>query len=155
MSPQDSYPNAPRPDTYEAGMEFQDWVCMRLAKYSIILQNLSSKKYQYSVGENLQGFEIKFDSWCSKSGRLSIEIAEKRRASNRQWVPSGIFREDNSWLYIQGNYDILFVFPKNSLRRYFRQKKPCVKEEHGTVRAFYVPFEAARIIACKTIEVSG
>ena len=63
----------------------------------IILQNMSSQKYQFNIGENLQGFEIKLDTRCTETGRMSIEVAEKSRADSTKWTPSGIYREDNSW----------------------------------------------------------
>jgi len=119
------YPDAKSESSFQDGLEFQDFVCEKLAGESIILQNFCSKKYQFAVGENLQGVEIKYDSWCSKSGRISIEVAEKtRNDSSLQWTPSGICREDNSWLYIQGNYKLLFIFAKRFLLNYYNNKNP-------------------------------
>jgi len=151
--PDPVYPNAKTTSSFQDGMEFQDFVCTELAKQNIILQNLSSKKWQYNVGENLQGFEIKFDSVCTKSERLSIEIFEKSKAENQTWIKSGILREDNSWIYIQGNYDILFVFAKNFLIRFFELKKPEVQEKFGTIKTFYLPFNFAKLYAAKTIDL--
>jgi hypothetical protein len=148
-----SYPDA-RPNTFRDGIEFQDFVCVQLARYGIILQNLASKKYQYDIGENLQGFEIKLDARHMETGRLSIEIAEKTRAANPTWVPSGIYREDNSWLYIQGNYQRIYVFDKGVLKRYHRQKRPNEYEhprDHPTVRKFYLPHKTAEAAAAKVI----
>lgn len=138
-----SYPHAIRPNVFQDGLEFQDFVCQELAKYNIILQNLTSKKYQFEIGENLQGFEIKFDSRCTETNRLSIEIAEKSRRDMPDWTKSGILRNDTSWLYIQGNYQKLFVFAKRFLLNYYREKKPQCEEKHGTIQTFYLPFEVA------------
>jgi hypothetical protein len=144
-----SYPDA-QPGTFQRGLEFQDFVCVYLARSGIILQNLSSTKYQYAVGENLQGFEIKLDQRHTETGRLSIEIAEKSLASNPRWVPSGIYRDDNSWLYIQGNYDSFYIFDKKLLRRYHEQKKP-PEAEISTMRKFYIQHEMADKLAAKHI----
>ncbi len=150
-APEPSYPSA-RPRAFAAGLEFQDFVCIHLAKDNIILQNLGSKLYQLRVGENLQGFEIKYDERCTDTQRLSIEVAEKSRDdSSLGWTPSGIFRDDNSWLYIQGNYKIIFVFAKNWLLRYCHEKTPELLEFNGTIRRFFLPFGVARIAACKVI----
>jgi len=146
------YPDAPRSSTFQDGLEFQDFVCEQLARQHIVLQNLSSKRYQFEVGENLQGFEIKFDGRCSDTGRLSIEIAEKASATNVAWIPSGIYRDDNSWLYIQGNYSVLFLFAKNWLRRYYESKRPGTHDSHGTVRKFYLPLMLARECAVKVFD---
>jgi hypothetical protein len=137
------YIDAKRPTTFREGIEFQDFVCDQLARRHVILQNLSSKKYQIEVGENLQGFEIKMDSRCSETGRLSIEVAEKSKASISSFTASGIYRNDNAWLYIQGNYDALFVFGTNILMLLHKSGKYKEKEE-ATIRAFYLPFNDAR-----------
>jgi hypothetical protein len=133
-------------------MEFQDWVCVRLAQDGIVLQNLSSKKYQLAVGENIQGFEIKLDTRCTDTGRLSIEVAEKSRRDNERWVDSGIWRNDNTWLYIQGNRDLLFVFPKKALQWWYRKRKPELLDFNGTIRRFFLPMKQARQLACKVYE---
>lgn len=147
------YPNAKSATSFQDGLEFQDFVCTKLAEHGIILQNLSSRKYQYEVGENLQGFEIKMDNRCSETKRLSIEVAEKTRDDPvLPWTPSGICREDNSWLYIQGNRDVLFVFGKNWLQRYLSEKKPKTEDKYGTIRTFYLPFAAARVGAVRVME---
>jgi len=149
------YPDA-RPNSFQVGLEFQDYVCVLLAQDHIILQNLGSKLYQLQVGENLQGFEIKYDERCTDTGRLSIEIAEKSRNDpNLPWTPSGIMRDDNAWLYIQGNHEIIFVFAKNYLRRYFELKSPKVHENFGTVRKFYISLDNARVMAARVIETQG
>lgn len=145
------YVSAPRPTVFAEGIEFQDYVCAHLAHEHIILQNLSSKKYQMMIGENLQGFEIKLDLRCTDTNRLSIEVAEKRDAAHDRWTPSGVCRNDNSWLYIQGNYHLFFIFGKNQLLRYFK-KNPHTDESHGTVRKFYLPFSDAEIMALKIMD---
>lgn len=153
VRPDPSYPDAKHANEFQRGMEFQDFVCAAFAREHIILQNLVSKKWQYDVGENLQGFEIKLDDPCSNSKRLSIEVAEKSRADPElYWTPSGIMRNDNSWLYIQGNRNILFVFDKKWLRRWYHTKRPAVEEKHGTICTFYLPFDVALTCAAKVFE---
>src|SRR5574342_801529 len=153
-----AYPSAPRSTTFAEGVEFQDHVCIRLARRGIILQNLASKKYQYSIGENLQGFEIKYDGRCTgdrgtkATGRLSIEIAEKSSASNEEWVSSGIYRTDNAWLYIQGNYQCLWVFGKKQLRKWYEHYRPSYDESYGTVRKFYIELPDANKLALAVID---
>lgn len=147
------YLTAPRSDTFASGIEFQDFVCHELSKHHIILQNFASKKYQYNVGENLQGYEIKYDERCSDTKRLSIEIAEKSHSENKDWIDSGIQRKDNSWLYIQGNKKIIFIFGKNHLQRWLQQKQPTINEKFGTIKTFYLSFEHAAIIALKIINI--
>lgn len=148
-----SYPNycisnSGHKNSFEVGNEFQDFVCIELAKDGIILQNINSKKFQFETGENLQGFEIKYDARCTGDNntkptfRLSIEIAEKSNESNISYIPSGIYRSDNSWLYIQGNYNGFWIFPKNILK--FLHKTKRYKEGEGsTIKKFYLPIDDA------------
>lgn len=151
--PEPLYPNAKSPSSFQDGLEFQDFVCAQLAARGVVLQNLCSKKYQFEIGENLQGFEIKMDDLCTQTRRLSIEVAEKSRAdATLQWTESGIMRNDNSWLYIQGNRHILFVFAKPWLRNYYQARRPEVQEKRGTICTFYLPFEVARKHAAKVLE---
>jgi len=136
------YPDCKDIDSFQSGLEFQDFVCEKLAREGIILQNLSSKKYQFDLGENLQGFEIKLDRRCTDTKRLSIEVAEKTQATNPSWVPSGIYRNDNAWLYIQGNYEVLYIFPTVFLRQLYQRGRFKI-EELPTIKKFYLPFDKA------------
>ncbi|MCU0811959.1 MAG: hypothetical protein MUE59_13170 [Thiobacillaceae bacterium] len=142
VRPDPVYPDAKRPSVFADGIEFQDFICSDLAKRHVILQNLSSKRYQFDVGENLQGFEIKLDLRCTETLRLSIEIAEKSKASMPSFTPSGIYRNDNSWLYIQGNPDLYFVFQKSLLVMLHRTGR-YQEHELPTIRKFYMPLDQA------------
>jgi hypothetical protein len=61
------------------------------------------------------------------------------------WTPSGIRREDNAIVYIQGNYDCFWVFMKNWLVRYQDVSQPNIEEFNGTVQRFFLPCEAADV----------
>jgi len=145
-----AYPasNSGHHDSLEKGEEFQDFVCIELGKIGIIIQNMCSKKYQYSEGENRQGIEIKYDARCTgdnntiPTNRLSIEIAEKTNASNSNYVPSGIYRNDNSWLYIQGNYNGFWIFSKRDLQQLHRDNN-YPEMEQKTIKTFFIPIEDA------------
>jgi hypothetical protein len=145
MSNLSTYPHATVKDSLEKGLAFQDFVCIALAERHIVLQNIGSKKFQIEVGENLQGFEIKLDRRCTETGRLSIEVAEKSSRDVLWWTASGIMREDNSILYIQGNYDCFWVFGKKWLRRWVDEKSPPVDEFNGTIRRFFLDIEVADV----------
>jgi len=147
-----SYPDAKRQTVFAEGIEFQDFVCIKLAEENIILQNMASKKYQYAIGENLQGWEIKLDNLCTQTNRLSIEIAEKSKADNPVWVNSGIYRNDNSWLYIQGNMNVIFIFAKKILVGLHKSKK-YEEAEIPTLRKFYLPMQDAKKYCAKYIEL--
>lgn len=146
------YPTAPRSDSFEIGLKFQDFVTRKLAATGLYIQNYGSKKYQYEYGENQQGFEIKYDELCTKTYRLSIEVAEKVNAANKEWVPSGIDREDNSWLYIQGNYDLILIFGKIHLKQWCKLYSPKFEIKHGTIKTFYLEAHYANELALCAFE---
>lgn len=138
------YPDAPRSDTIEAGNSFEDFVCDALAAEGITLRTYRSASRQLGVGESRAGFEIKLDAPSASTGRLSIEVAERtRNEQGRPWTQSGILRNDNTWLYIQGNPKFFWVFHKPTLVEYYRARKPKVDEKFGTVRTFYLSWNEA------------
>lgn len=148
--------NSGHKDSFEIGNQFQDFVCIELAKDGIILQNINSKKFQYETGENLQGFEIKYDARCTgdnntvATNQLSIEIAEKTKEVNSNYVPSGIYRGDNSWMYIQGNYNMFWIFPKKLLVLLHKMKK-YKEHELPTIKKYYLPINDADKYCAKKI----
>lgn len=156
-------------DSFEVGSAFQDFVCIELAKQHIILQNINSKKFQYNVGENLQGFEIKLDTRFNgytktPTGRLSIEFEEKQKGTNQVFALSGIYRNDNSWLYIQGNPWCFYIFDKRVLQRLHKRKdkdgNPFYETaiwppSNPTVKKFYLPIEDADKFCIKKVEPNG
>lgn len=106
----------------EKGLEYQDFITTLLLKeVGITLSTLGSKKYQYNIGENLQGIEIKFDDMYRKTRNLYIEVKEKSNPNNKNYVDSGIFRNDNTWLYIIGDYNEVFVFGKKILKLIYQK----------------------------------
>ena len=100
----------------EEAKEFQDFVCISLINRGIVLSNMSSKKYQYNHGENIQGFEIKYDKKFRTSTNLYIEYQEKSDPNNTNYVESGILRNDNTWIYCLGDYDGIYLMQKSVLK---------------------------------------
>jgi hypothetical protein len=152
--------NSGHEDSLEIGHGFEDFVCIELSKQGIILQNINSKKFQIETGENLQGFEIKFDARCTgdfetkTTNRLSIEIAEKTNPENYKWIPSGIYRSDNSWIYIQGNYKGFWIFAKNILIMLHKSGR-YLEDGIPTLKKFYLPIlDADKYCAKKLVFVS-
>jgi len=139
------YPDSKVADSLEVGAQFVDFVMEAMARRNMILQPYQSRKKQYETGETLQGWEVKLDSRYTDTKRLSIEIAEKSARHIAVWTPSGIYRRDNTWLYIQGNYNGFFVFMKKILvlLHNSRQHNYKVEEYNGTVRKFYLPIDDA------------
>jgi len=153
------YPDAPNgKDTKAEGEKYQEFIRGLLNPFGIVHWHFGGKHQQFNIGENGQGHEIKLDERCfsrnspEATGRLSIEVQERKRLDTT-WVNSGILRDDNSWLYVQGNYEIVFVFAKNWLRRvYHKLITPDQIHEFRTVRKFYLKIDDALIGAALVID---
>ena len=87
----------------EEGLEFQDVATTALYQRGIVVVAYSSRRWQNERGENMLGAEIKRDGKFRQTGNLYIETAEKSHPDNPAYVPSGIMRSDNSWLYVIGD----------------------------------------------------
>jgi hypothetical protein len=135
----------------EEGQRFQDHVMeifWNELKYP--LMNFSSREMQMHA-ENMQGVEIKFDKKFRSTGNLWIEVAEKSSCANERWVPSGIMKESNDWLFAIGDEDTLFVFARSLLVNFYKGRKYHIHET-PTSRGFLLPVDVARRWAAKVIE---
>lgn len=100
----------------ESGQLYQDFVVDVLAQsIGLIVQVYGSRVYQMAVDESRNGVEIKHDEKYARTGNLWIEVGEKARPRPGDYTASGIHRGDNSWLYVIGDYDTIFLFPKRYL----------------------------------------
>lgn len=109
-----------RQEKIESGLRYQDFVvrsCWDDIGLAIALY--CSKKYQQDEGESRSGIEIKHDERYAETGNLWIETAEKKKPRPGPYAPAGILRKDNTWLYIIGNRNIVFIFAKKHLCRLF------------------------------------
>lgn len=125
----------------ETAKVYQDFVvdaCWNILKLAVC--QYSSRLYQQEVGESLGGVEIKHDENYARTGNLYIETSEKAEPREGPYAKSGIYRSDNTWLYMIGDYDTIFVFSKNLLRGLHRSKR-YREVENGTKTstAFLLP----------------
>ncbi len=105
------------------GLEFQDYCAVEFSKMGIPITNFSSEKYQYEKGENLQGFEFKYDRRFRDTGNIYIEVAEKSNKDNMQYVESGIMRSDNTLFYVIGDYQGVWLIQKQTLKHFLEHLK--------------------------------
>ena len=135
------------------GLEYQDFITELLIKeIGISLSTFSSKNYQNKIGENRQGFEIKFDNKMLDTGNIYIEVKEKADPNNQNYVYSGIYRNDNTWLYLIGNYQTVYIFGKGHLKlMYETNRYREVKTE--TSIGFLLPISDANKYCLKNISL--
>lgn len=136
------------------GIEYQDFIAEKLWDMGIPIVSYGSKKYQYGKGENRNGIEIKYDKKIKDTGNIYIEVAEKTNENNKYFVDSGIFRS-NSWLYIIGDYETIYIFAVNQLKILYDNKK-YREVETKTSKGYLLPVkEAKEGIAIYIIECGG
>lgn len=135
----------------EQGLTYQDFVTEKLYEAGIPVISYSSKRYQHMIGENKAGIEIKNDTRFRETGNFYIETAEKSREEVKNFTNSGVFRDDNTWLYIIGDYQEIFIFSKRQLGLV---KDKFKRVEIATSKGFLLPVDYARgklalkIISC-------
>ena len=132
----------------EAGMLYQDLVVDAFDKeLRIPIQTYDSQYRQYAIGESRQGIEVKFDMRFVETGNLYVETAEKREPRHGQYHPSGIYRRDNSWLYVIGDERFIFVFTRCELLRLHQAGEGGRRFKHvetDTSKGFLLPESSAR-----------
>jgi hypothetical protein len=131
--------------------EFEDHVFDLLRQRGITATRYVSRKWQLK-GECSAGIEVKFDEVSSRTGRLWIEVYEKSHPDNPRYVKSGIYRDDNSWLYAIGNYAVVFVFCKTILRELHKSGRyEEVENNTGTSVGFFLSLSHAERWAAKVL----
>lgn len=140
---------------FNKGVKYQDWIIDQLRKTNpcLIIIPYNSINYQYSNGESATGIEIKFDEQIQKYGNLYIETHEKTNQNISEYHESGIFRKDNTYLWLIGDYNEAFLFGKNHLQQIFKatnmwKKLGVVKRETPTSKGFTLPKENAKNGIC-------
>jgi hypothetical protein len=151
-----NYPDSKLADPLKLGEIYQDLIAFKLSHlYGIETHFYKNRDEQYTVGESVEGLEVKFDSYCTVTRRLSIEVGEKTKLSVVQFTPSGILREDNTVLYAQGNLKRAWVFEKKRLRQYYRDQEPeTIDNDPPTIKKFYLYIRTADSIAMFNLTVS-
>jgi len=125
----------------EEGLEFQDFVTDKILDNGLVLNCYGSKKYQYEKGESKTGIEVKLDKRSCHTHNLYIEYAEKKKTS-KTFIPSGIARTDNTWLYCIGDYETLYLIPKKTLKE-LKINEMLKHVETPTSKGYLLPCELA------------
>jgi len=134
----------------EEGLQFQDRVTKELYQRGIVVIGYASQKYQNGCGENMLGAEIKRDGMFRDTGNLYIETAEKTNPSNENYIPSGIHRKDNSWLFVIGDEETIYIFSTKYLRILEYKFEKRIKT---TSKGFLIPLPEAEKYCIRKIEI--
>jgi hypothetical protein len=143
-------------DQLTGALEYQDFVAEQLYSVGLPLFNYASKKYQIERGENKLGVEIKHDKKFRTTGNFWIEISEKSRPDKKDYFTSGIHRSDNTWLYVIGDYEEIFIFAKEFLKKLHASGKyKIIENGTRTSRGFLLPRSDAEKYAAKIVSIKA
>ena len=103
-------------DELEESLMYQDFIADELLTQLGWCINLyTSRQYQYNKGESRAGVEIKYDKKMATTGNLYIETHE-RHDVNKEFVASGINRQDNTIFWCIGDTRKAYIFVKHQLQ---------------------------------------
>lgn len=148
----EAYDNGYYKEKLEEGLQFQDIVTRELYRRGIVIVGYSSRRFQYNEGENMLGAEIKRDGRFRETGNLYIELAEKSDPRNSDYIPSGAFRGDNSWLYVIGDDATVFIFST----KYLQLLKPKYRQVNTpTSIGYLLPISDAEKYCLRRIDIEA
>ena len=138
---------------YKEGTDFQNFVLEVLKKeFSWVIRAHDTDEEQVNIGENSAGFEIKFDKKFRDTGNFWIECQERSNV-NIPYSPSGIFTDDNAWLFIYGDYKTLYIFSKKQLQNECKNRKQRINNMDTSV-GFLLPIKESDNLILKVIEIN-
>lgn len=119
------------------GLSYQDKVSESIFKHmKIPLTTYCSSLNQETKGENMQGWEIKYVGQAKT--RFFLEIAS-RPTSNHPWKDSGVFKKDNSYMYVIGDEDNVYFFWKKTLIDLIERERKKADGEKPILEYFQSP----------------
>lgn len=128
----------------QQGLQYQDFLIERLPQIGIILQPFSSKVYQFGKGESHSKIEVKFDDKFKRTRNLWVEAYEKSNPQNPNYVASGVLRDNNTFLWAQGDYETLFIFCKKELVNHLvKNGYTLIESSRKTSHGYLLPEPAA------------
>lgn len=150
----EKYNNGYYAEKLQQGLEFQDIMTRELYIRGIVVIGFSSRRFQNLIGENMLGAEIKRDGHFRNTGNIYLETAEKSHPSNPQYIPSGIMRKDNSWLYIIGDEQTAYIFSTKYLRL-LASKRNWREVKKITYGGYLMPIEDAERYCIRKIDINA
>lgn len=144
-----AYDNGYYKNKLEEGLKYQDLITDVLYNNGIVVVTYVSRE-RSRAGENKLGVEIKRDGRFRDTGNLYIETAEKSHPRRPEFIKSGIFRDDNSWLYAIGDEKTIWLFPKKYLQMLSGRYR---YTQIATSRGYLIPIGEADKYCIRRIDI--
>ena len=103
------------------------------------LEFYETQEEQYTIGESVQGVEVKYDIRSYKTGNLYIEDS-RVKIQGYSFSSFWYLSKDNTVTWLIGTYHYAYIIPKSLLIAYHKKMQP--KEfviSLGTSRGFLIP----------------
>ena len=137
---------------YAEGTEFQNFVLEVLkTEFNWLIRAHDTDEEQVTIGENSAGFEVKYDKKFRDTGNFWIECQE-RSNTKIPYSPSGIYANDNAWLFIMGDYKTLYIFSKKQLKIECSKRKQRINNMDTSV-GFLLPIKEAEHLILHVIDI--
>jgi hypothetical protein len=136
-----------------AGLVYQQFIQQTLSQVGITITYYEGKEDQLK-GESIKGWEVKNDKRMCETNNIYLETAEKSNPNKPTYYPSGIYREDNTKIYIIGDYKYIYVFNKTKLKEISRQTQ-YRRVQTPTSQGILLPISDAKKYCKGWFEVDG
>lgn len=119
----------------QASFDFENYIeALFKERFDLDLDPYLTPEGQYYEGENGLGIEIKNDTLIKKYGNVYIEYAEKSKASNYNYVASGILKDDKTTYFLIGDKDGFWIFRKSRLVEIYNEEVALSKQGKSSAR---------------------
>lgn len=119
----------------QASFDFENHIeALFKEQFDLDLDPYLTPQGQYYEGENGLGIEIKNDTLIKKYGNVYIEYAEKSRATNFNYVASGILKDDKTTYFLIGDKDGFWIFRKSRLVEIYHEEVELKKQGKPSTR---------------------
>lgn len=128
----------------------------------IELHHYNNRNQQYTIGENKEGIEIKYDMKFRerRPSALWIEYKEKADIREGKYAESGILRRNNTRYWLQGDYKDVFIFKIGILRELYAQTMKYgilqkVENQRQTSLGYLLPLKDIGLYTTNIISVNN
>ncbi|MCC0632051.1 hypothetical protein KGF47_18295 [Clostridioides sp. ZZV13-5731] len=143
--------------------QFEVFIDHKFLEFGVDIGLFYNEEGQYSKGECEAGIEIKYDMKSKETGNLYIEYAEKLNSHNKDWVNSGIFKNDNTRYFLIGTKELFWILRKRDLLDLYEELNQSrgvsgcrmVKAKRDTSLGFIISKEKANKMSLTFEELLG
>ena len=132
----------------ELGQQYQDFMVTFLLENEIAIPVYSSKAWQMNIGESASGWEFKHDILLKTKHNLFVETMYKGEYS-------GIYKNDNTVYWVQGDYDKSYRFKKIELKDYCENNCRHIGPTQFRTCGYILPEKEAYAICLEFYELPG